>query len=168
MITGSKLAGRCLWRGNWAYGSIVHATVENTFNLAAGSRDDQHHQLAFGRASFSEDERVLRAACLIESSPACNTQPAAAALHCSTRYGRISLWVDIQATIFERPNYSLLSGVEKNAFCTAVFLMEIFVHTLFLKHIWQTPIAFFISFKTYVVDREKIMLASFGITAAIF
>ena len=147
MITGSKLAGRCLWRGNWAYGSIVHATVENTFNLAAGSRDDQHHQLAFGRASFSEDERVLRAACLIESSPACNTQPAAAALHCSTRYGRISLWVDIQATIFERPNY-FTKWRWKECILYCCFLMEKFVHTLFLKHNWKTPIAFFISFKT--------------------
>ena len=57
----------------------------------------------FGRASFSEDERVLRAACLIESSPACSSilpQPA----HCIAAQGMEGSAFEstyIQATIFE-------------------------------------------------------------------
>ena len=49
----------------------------------------------FGRASFSEDERVLRAACLIESSPACNP-PAAQGMDQP---------LSRQATIFESTEF---------------------------------------------------------------
>ena len=113
-----KISWRCLWRGNWANGSIVHATVENTFNLPAAatvaaeereremicSQQQLHSTFGeFGRASFSEDERVLRAACLIESSPACSSilpQPA----HCIAAQGMEGSAFEstyIQATIFE-------------------------------------------------------------------
>ena len=49
----------------------------------------------FGRDSFSEDERVLRAACLIESSPACNP-PAAQGMDQP---------LSRQATIFESTEF---------------------------------------------------------------
>ena len=59
----------------------------------------------FGRASFSEDERVLRAACLIESSPACSSilpQPA----HCIAAQGMEgSAFESTYKQLYLKPNY---------------------------------------------------------------